>query len=109
MRKRRTGLVSTATALTRPVRRSTLRAMRIHLLLLATATAVQAAAQPLPTTPDFGPNVTIFDAATPAAAIQSKLDSIFASQESSEFGAGRYALLFKPGSYGVDARIGFYT
>lgn len=83
--------------------------MRIHLLLFATVTAAQVAAQPPRATPDFGPNVTIFDPATPAATIQSTLDSIFASQESSEFGAGRYALLFKPGTYDVDARIGFYT
>jgi hypothetical protein len=83
--------------------------MRIQLLLFATVTAAQLAAQPPRTTPDFGPNVTIFDAATPAATIQSTLDSIFMSQESSEFGAGRYALLFKPGTYDVDARIGFYT
>src|ERR1700687_486994 len=83
--------------------------MRIHLLLLATVTAAQVAAQSPRSTPDFGPSVTIFDPATPAAAIQSTLDSIFASQESSEFGAGRYALLFKPGTYNVDARIGFYT
>src|ERR1700674_1223043 len=82
--------------------------MRIQ-LLLATVTAAQVAAQPSRTTPDFGPNVTIFDPATPAATIQSRLDSIFASQESSEFGAARYALLFKPGTYDVDARIGFYT
>src|SRR5450759_1568255 len=84
-------------------------AMRIHLLLFATVTAAQVAAQPARNPPDFGPNVTIFDPATPAATIQSKLDSIFASQESSEFGAGRFALLFKPGTYDVDARIGFYT
>ena len=71
--------------------------------------AAQVAAHPTRATPDFGPNVTIFDPATPAPTIQSKLDSIFASQESSEFGAGRYALLFKPGTYDVDARIGFYT
>jgi hypothetical protein len=96
-------------ALTRPLRRATLRAMRIHLLLLAIATAARVAAQSPRTTPDFGPNVTIFDPATPAAKIQSILDSIFASQETSEFGAGRYALLFKPGKYDVDARIGFYT
>ncbi len=83
--------------------------MRIHLLLLALVTAARVAAQSPRTTPDFGPNVTIFDPATPAATIQSKFDSIFASQESSEFGAGRYALLFKPGTYDVDARIGFYT
>ena len=83
--------------------------MRINLLLLATVTAAQVAAQAPRTTPDFGPNVTIFDPATPAATIKSTLDSIFASQESSEFGAGRFALLFKPGKYDVDARIGFYT
>jgi hypothetical protein len=83
--------------------------MRIHLLLLAIATAARVTAQSPRTTPDFGPNVTIFDAATPGAKIQSTLDSIFASQESSEFGAARYAILFKPGKYDVDARIGFYT
>jgi hypothetical protein len=83
--------------------------MRIYLLLVATLTAAQVAAQPLRATPDFGPNVTIFDPATPAAFIQSRFDSIFASQESSEFGAARYAILFKPGTYDVDARIGFYT
>ena len=83
--------------------------MRIHLLLFATVTAAQVAAQPPRATPDFGPNVTIFEPATPAATIQSTLDSIFALQESSEFGVGRYALLFKPGTYDVDARIGFYT
>lgn len=73
------------------------------------ATAAGVAAQSPRTTPDFGPNVTIFEPATPAAKIQSTLDSIFASQESSEFGAARYALLFKPGKYDVDARIGYYT
>jgi hypothetical protein len=83
--------------------------MLVRCLLLATVTAAQVEAQPSPTTPDFGPNVTIFDATTPTATIQSKLDSIFASQESSEFGAARFAILFKPGAYNVDARIGFYT
>jgi hypothetical protein len=83
--------------------------MRIHTLLLAIATAARVSAQSPRTTPDFGPNVTIFDPATPSAAIQSRLDSIFASQEASEFGAARYAILFKPGKYDVDARIGFYT
>src|SRR6266550_1379610 len=82
-------------ALTRSVRRATLRAVRIHLLLLATATAARVAAQSPGTKPDFGPNVMIFDPATSAAKIQSTLESIFASQESSEFGAARYALLFK--------------
>ncbi|MEA2761119.1 MAG: hypothetical protein QOD47_403, partial [Gemmatimonadaceae bacterium] len=83
--------------------------MRIHLLLLGTVTAAQVAAQPSRTTPDFGPNVTVFGPGTPAPTIQSTLDKIFASQESSEFGAARYAVLFKPGAYAVDARIGYYT
>jgi hypothetical protein len=82
--------------------------MRIHILVLTVATAARVSAQS-PQAPDFGPNVTIFDPATPVAKIQSTLDSIFASQETSEFGAARYALFFKPGEYHVDARIGFYT
>jgi len=59
--------------------------------------------------PDFGPNVTIFDPSTPKATIQAKLDSVFSTQESSQFGSGRTAILFKPGRYDVDARVGFYT
>src|SRR5712691_894215 len=59
--------------------------------------------------PDFGPNVTIFDPTTPASTIQAKLDAVFKRQESSEFGDARYAILFKPGAYDVDARVGFYT
>src|SRR5205814_2904896 len=57
--------------------------------------------------PDFGPNVTIFDSMTPAATIQAKLDEVFKRQESSEFGDARYALLFKPGTYDVNAKVGF--
>src|SRR5437667_9084671 len=62
-----------------------------------------------PPNPDFGPNVTIFDSTMPAATIQAKLDTVFKTQESSEFGDARFALLFKPGAYDVDARVGFYT
>ncbi|MFL5481976.1 MAG: coagulation factor 5/8 type domain-containing protein [Gemmatimonadaceae bacterium] len=83
--------------------------MRIRPVLLAALAAVPVAAQSPRTAPDFGPNVTIFDSTTPAATIQARLDTIFASQESSEFGAGRFAILFKPGTYDVDARIGYYT
>jgi hypothetical protein len=83
--------------------------MRIHLLLFAVAAIARAAAQSPRSTPDFGPNVTVFDPATPAAKIQSTFDSIFATQETNQFGTARYALFFKPGKYNVDARIGFYT
>ncbi len=78
-------------------------------LLLASLLAGPVAAQSTRTPPDFGPNVTIVDPGTPAAVIQARFDSLFALQESSEFGDRRYAIFFKPGAYDVDARIGFYT
>ena len=59
--------------------------------------------------PDFGPNVTVFGSTTPAATIQATLDAVFKVEESSEFGNARHAFLFKPGTYGVDAKVGFYT
>ncbi|NUT11184.1 MAG: discoidin domain-containing protein [Nonomuraea sp.] len=58
---------------------------------------------------DLGPNVHVFDPSMPAATVQSRLDAVFAQQESNQFGAQRYALLFKPGSYNVTANVGFYT
>ncbi|MFI9382183.1 RICIN domain-containing protein [Kutzneria sp. NPDC052558] len=63
---------------------------------------------PPPGTPDFGPNVTVFDPSMSASTIQSKLTSVFSAQETAQFGTGRYALLFKPGTYNVDANVGYY-
>ncbi|MFE0102505.1 coagulation factor 5/8 type domain-containing protein [Streptomyces sp. NPDC059009] len=61
----------------------------------------------LPGGGDLGPNVLVFDPGTPG--IQGKLDEIFKRQESAQFGPGRYALLFKPGTYnGLNAQLGFY-
>jgi F5/8 type C domain len=57
----------------------------------------------------LGPNVLVFDPSMPAASIQGQLNSVFSQQESNQFGSQRYALLFKPGSYNVNANIGFYT
>jgi hypothetical protein len=59
--------------------------------------------------PDLGPNVTIFDSSMSQATIQNKLSSVFNQQQTNQFGTQRYALLFKPGSYNVDANVGFYT
>ncbi|MBQ0825687.1 coagulation factor 5/8 type domain-containing protein [Streptomyces tagetis] len=57
---------------------------------------------------DLGPNVLVFDPSTPD--IQGTLDRIFRQQESAQFGTGRYALFFKPGTYhGLNAQLGFYT
>ncbi|WP_369201367.1 coagulation factor 5/8 type domain-containing protein, partial [Streptomyces sp. PU-14G] len=65
-------------------------------------------AKDLPGGGDLGPNVIVFDPST--AGIQATLDEIFAQQESAQFGEGRYALLFKPGTYsGLNAQLGFYT
>ncbi|MFC6080484.1 galactose-binding domain-containing protein [Sphaerisporangium aureirubrum] len=63
----------------------------------------------LPGGGDLGPNVIVFDPSMAGATIQSRLNSVFATQESNQFGTQRYALLFKPGSYNVNANIGFYT
>jgi hypothetical protein len=63
----------------------------------------------VPAEPDFGPNVTVFDPGTPAADIQAALDAAAAEQVPAEFGTGRYAFLFKPGTYDVDAQLGYYT
>jgi hypothetical protein len=67
---------------------------------------------PTSDTPDFGPNVQIFDPSTPATTIQNAIDAAFNAQYQSptaQFGSQRYAFLFKPGTYTPNARLGFYT
>jgi len=66
---------------------------------------LQAAAQPAP---DFGPNVIIIDPSMPSATINSTLTSLAALDVNSQFITSRYAVLFKPGSYSVQAPIGYY-
>ena len=60
-------------------------------------------------TPNFGPNVVIFDPSMPVATIQNQINSIFAVQQNNQFGTPRTAMLFKPGNYNVDIPIGFFT
>ncbi len=62
-----------------------------------------------PGSPDFGPNVFVYDPSTPVSEIQAKLDALAAQQDGNEMGTDRYAVLFKPGSYDVNARLGYYT
>ncbi|MFE9191095.1 discoidin domain-containing protein [Micromonospora sp. NPDC007208] len=65
---------------------------------------------PIPGGGDLGSNVIVFDPSMSSSSIQSKLDQVFATQETNQFGTQRYALLFKPGSYtGLNAQLGFYT
>jgi hypothetical protein len=61
-----------------------------------------------------GPNVMIFDPSMPTSQIQATVDAIANQQVSNQFGAQRYALLFKPGTYGSPAsplnfQVGYYT
>ncbi|MGI9006671.1 MAG: discoidin domain-containing protein [Streptosporangiaceae bacterium] len=60
-------------------------------------------------TPNLGPNVYVFDPSMSNASIQSTLDSVFSTQKLNQFGPQRYALLFKPGIYSVEANIGYYA
>jgi hypothetical protein len=60
-------------------------------------------------TPNFGPNVIIFDPSQSQSAMQSQINSIFSQQQNSQFGTGRFAILFKPGSYNLDVPVGYYT
>jgi len=64
--------------------------------------------------PDFGPNVKIFDPSMPVSEIQATVNAIAAQQVSNQFGPQRYALLFKPGTYGtptnpLNFQVGYYT
>jgi hypothetical protein len=60
-------------------------------------------------TPDFGPNVTVFDPSMSTSAIQSTINSVYNAQVNNEFGTQRNALLFTPGTYNVDVPVGYYT
>ena len=51
--------------------------------------------------PDFGPNVKIFDPSMSTSQIKATVDAIADQQLSNQFGTQRYALLFKPGTYGT--------
>jgi len=73
-----------------------------------------AAAPPVSSPPDFGPNVMIFDPSMPTSQIQAQVDAVANQQVSNQFGSQRYALLFKPGTYGSAAdplnfQVGYYT
>ena len=60
-------------------------------------------------TPNFGPNVLVFNPSMSSSTIQSQLDTIDNAQQTNQFGTSRYALLFTPGSYNVNVNVGYYT
>jgi hypothetical protein len=51
----------------------------------------------------------VFDSSMSMASIQTQLDTIYTQQDAAQFGTGRYALLFEPGQYALDVKVGFYT
>ncbi|WP_328473056.1 coagulation factor 5/8 type domain-containing protein [Streptomyces sp. NBC_00448] len=57
------------------------------------------ARQSPPAEPDFGPHVKVFGPDTPVGQVQAALDA-------AAVGGGRSALLFRPGRYAVDVRLG---
>jgi hypothetical protein len=62
----------------------------------------------------LGRNVIVFDPSMSTADIQAKVNAIASRQVTNQFGTQRYALLFKPGTYGstadpLDFQVGFYT
>ena len=70
------------------------------------------AAKPSPQS--LGPNVLVFDPSMPTSQIQAAVDAVAAQQVPNQFGPQRYALLFKPGTYGSAAQplnfqVGYYT
>ena len=87
-------------------------------MILAAAIAITGfapgGASATPPPPDFGPNVLIFDPSMSTSQIQAAVDAIANQQVDNEFGSQRYALLFKPGTYGSTAeplivQVGYYT
>ena len=82
--------------------------------IVAAAPAQAAPAAATQAAPDLGPNVLVFDPSMPASEIQSRIDAVTTRQIDAEMGPGRYALLFKPGTYGTAAQplrfqVGYYT
>lgn len=64
--------------------------------------------------PDLGANVKIFDPSMSASEIKAIVDPIATQQIPNQFGVQRYALLFKPGTYGtptdpLNFNVGYYT
>jgi hypothetical protein len=82
--------------------------------LMLSATNAPSTASAAQTSPDFGPNVIIFDPSVPVSQIQATVDAIHAQQVDDEMGTNRYTFLFKPGVYGtatepLQIKVGYYT
>ena len=91
-----------------------IRIMAVLLIVLTLSSPAAAKAPAAPDQPDFGPNVIIFDPSMPVSDIQATVDNIASQMVDNEMGTQRYALLFKPGTYGsaeqpLIIQVGYYT
>jgi len=82
--------------------------------LAAVTAAAPASATPSSGDPDLGPNVLVFDPSMSVSSIKAAVDAVSAKQIDNQFGTERYALLFKPGTYGsatepLNFQVGYYT
>jgi hypothetical protein len=73
-----------------------------------------AATQAAPVAPTLGANVYVFDPSMAQSQIQATVDLVSGQQVNNQFGTQRFALLFKPGTYGSAAhplviQVGYYT
>src|SRR5580698_5369376 len=82
------------------------------LLCIAFAFSISLQAQ----MPDFGPNVYVFDPSTPTEQIMSTLSTAYFQglgpnddPTQNQFSTNRYAILFKPGTYNLQAPVGYYV
>jgi hypothetical protein len=112
------GTARSGRRLLRRLRRWLLAGVAVLVTAAAIASAGIASASPyLPPgagQPDFGANVKIFDPSMPTTEIQATVDAIANQQVDNEMGTQRYALLFKPGTYGTPDhplifQVGYYT
>jgi hypothetical protein len=91
-----------------------MRGMRRVAVLIGVMLATMLSAGGVAQAADLGPNVKVFDPSMPTSEIQATVDAIAAQQIPDQFGSRRYALLFKPGTYGSAAhplvfQVGYYT
>lgn len=85
------------------------RSMLPALVALALFAAPPGAVAAAPNTTALGPNVYVFDPGMPADEIRRIASEVFRKMEANQFGPERYALLFRPGTYDVAFKVGFYT
>src|SRR2546429_1700393 len=83
-------------------------------LACSTSAAAAFGDDPTPSAPTFGSSVYLFVRDMPQSQIQATVDAVGNQQVNNEFGQQRYALLFKPGSYGskthpLNFKVGYYT